>query len=102
MSSEELLKDAEFMDRIQEANSIAEIIELFRSKGIEVTEADLRSALDGQEGELSEEGLEEVAGGAAFRVYIDKRMINRLHTVGPNDFIRKVFLKKHPKATIML
>ncbi len=71
MSPEELLKDEEFVDRIREAKSLAEVVELFGSKGIEVTEAELKSALDDQEGELTEDNLEGVAGGKSLKEWLD-------------------------------
>ncbi len=65
MDPEELLKDEAFMDRIRKAESLAQVAEILGSKGIEVTERELKSVLDNQEEELTEENLEGVAGGNA-------------------------------------
>lgn len=64
MSLEELQKDEAFKKQIQEAKSLAEVVEIFKSKGLEVTEEQLQSVLDNPEGEIAEENLESVAGGS--------------------------------------
>jgi len=64
MNIEELSNDQELKDRIENAESLAEVVSLYREKGIEVTEAELEAALKAAESdELKEDDLEEVAGG---------------------------------------
>ena len=65
MTIEELKTDKAFMEKIENAESIAEIVALFKDKGIDVTEEQLEAAADyyGKREELSEDSLERVAGG---------------------------------------
>lgn len=61
---EQLKNDPAFIEEIRKAEGAEEIAKLFMAKGIEVTAAQIESLLqeDG-EGELSEEDLDNVAGG---------------------------------------
>ena len=64
MTIEELSKDSEFLAKIQSAKGADEVVALFRDKGFEVTEAQLKALITGEDsGELSESDMESVAGG---------------------------------------
>jgi len=63
MNLEELSKDQELKNRIENAESLAEVVEIFREKGIEVTEAQLEAAMKDTSDEISESDLQNVAGG---------------------------------------
>lgn len=64
MSIEELLKDEGFVRDLEAAEKDANVIALFQAKGIAITEADIKALRkECCEGELSEDNLEEVAGG---------------------------------------
>ncbi len=68
MRIEELLKDEEFVKELEAAEKDADVLELFNKKGIALTEADLKAVRSEYgSGELSEDNLEEVAGGILFR-----------------------------------
>ena len=83
MNPEELVKDEAFIDRIKKAESLAEIVEIFRSEGLDVTEAELKSMLDDQEGELTEENLEGVAGGKSVKEWLKDLFDIIRRTQGP-------------------
>ena len=64
MNYEGLMQDAELKEKLENAQTLAEVVEIYKTKGIEVTEEQLQAALDAPEnGELNEETLENVAGG---------------------------------------
>ena len=64
MNLEELSRDTELKEKIENAQSLAEVVEIFREKGIEVTEEQLEQALHTEAAdEFSEAELQEVAGG---------------------------------------
>ena len=64
MKIEELLKDEAFVDALEQAVSDAEVLALFNSKGVEFKAEDLESIRsEFGSGELSEDSLEDVAGG---------------------------------------
>ncbi len=64
MSIEELLRDDEFVKDLEAAERDSDVLELFNRHGIEITEADIKAIrIENSNGELSEENLEEVAGG---------------------------------------
>jgi len=66
MDIDALLHDQSFTKKIDEADSLEEVAQLFNDKGIEVTASDIQRAMDAAgNDELSEESLEDVAGGAA-------------------------------------
>ena len=66
MDPKELLKDEAFKESLANAKDYDEVIELFKAKGIEVTEEMLKAAeaAASSEGELNEGALESVAGGS--------------------------------------
>lgn len=63
MSFDELENDVQFKASIESAENYGDVVEAFKAKGIEVTEDDIRQALEADSGELSEDNLENVAGG---------------------------------------
>ncbi len=60
-----LMQDEQFKEKLANAESLDEMAGFFRDEGIEVTGADLEAALEASKNgeELSEESLENVAGG---------------------------------------
>ena len=59
-----LKNDKEFMDKLADAKEVSEVKELLLSKGIEMTDAEIKQAMDkADQGELTEEALEAVSGG---------------------------------------
>ena len=70
MSIEDLLKDDGFVKELEAAEKDADVLALFNGKGIAITESEL-NALRSEYGEkeLSEDNLEEVAGGMRLPVY---------------------------------
>lgn len=77
---QELLKDEEFSRRVILATSLTEEVNLLKEYGIEISEAELQSygeqAMDilkedgfiSEDGELSDEILEQVSGGKGWRL----------------------------------
>ena len=64
MKLENLQNDKEFMDKLAEANDVESIKALLAAKGIEMSDEEIKEALDRSDGgELSENDLENVAGG---------------------------------------
>lgn len=61
----DLRNDQEFMAKLADTNDVAAVKELLASKGIEMTEEEISQALEHTDAELSEEALENVAGGFA-------------------------------------
>jgi predicted ribosomally synthesized peptide with nif11-like leader len=62
---EELTQNEEFKLRISQMENAEEIVEAFRAEGVEITSGDLQAAIAAQKsGELSEDMLENVSGGA--------------------------------------
>ena len=66
MDPTELLNDEAFKEQLANTKNYDEVIELFSSKGIEVTEEMLKAAeaAEAPNGELDESALEGVAGGS--------------------------------------
>ncbi len=67
---EELMANEEFNEKFKNANSASEIIELFKTVGIEVEEKNAQVALDylKNSGELDEAALDDVNGGLALAI----------------------------------
>lgn len=69
---EQLMQDEQFKAKLSNIEDLDEMAALFQNEGIQVTGADLEAALENQSTseELSEESLENVAGGfpAAFAI----------------------------------
>lgn len=64
MSIEELLKDEGFVRDLEAAEKDSDVIALFQAKGIAISEEDVNRIRDEySNGELSEDSLEDVAGG---------------------------------------
>ena len=61
MNIEELMKDESFAREMEKTQNVSELAELFRQKGVEISEEELQKALDASE--LDEDDLENVAGG---------------------------------------
>ena len=53
----------ELQAKLEQAQSVAEIAELLRAEGYDVTEEQLLELAKAEEGELNEDALDEVAGG---------------------------------------
>ena len=64
----QLMQDEQFKSKLSDAENLDEMAVLFQNEGIQVTGADLEAALENQltSEELTEESLENVAGGFAF------------------------------------
>lgn len=60
---EVLSEDQEFAQKASKANTIDEVIEMAKEKGIELTEEDVRSATNAL-GEVNTDEMNEVAGGS--------------------------------------
>ncbi len=61
-----LMQDEQFKAKLADAEDLDAMAALFRNEGIQVSGADLEAALEQHNGdELSEESLEDVAGGFA-------------------------------------
>lgn len=70
MSNEELLEDEDFAAKVEEAKSLKELAGIFGEKGVKVTVAELESAMkEDANGELDEDGLENVAGGSILNAW---------------------------------
>ena len=65
MTFESLVADELFQEKMHQAKDITEIILLFSEAGVEITEKDLMRKILPEDQELSEEALEDVAGGGA-------------------------------------
>lgn len=71
MNINELLHDEEFAKAVENSESLEDIVKLINSKGIEVSADDIQKAMDAAEnGELSEDSLESVAGGVVTPVLV--------------------------------
>ena len=76
----------EFEEAIEKTSTTEEIIDLYKSQGVDVTEEELKEMAGPDNGEeLTEEALEDVAGGAVYwrvRVfYCSRRIIVRVRRV---------------------
>lgn len=75
----------EFEEAIEKANTIEEVIDLYKSQGIDVTEDELKAMAGPEDGdELTEEALEDVAGGALvwrLRIYYTRRIVIRIRRI---------------------
>lgn len=60
---EELIKNEEFMKKLESAESPEEAVALFKENGVEVTVEELEKIAKMGSGELDEEMLDDVAGG---------------------------------------
>ena len=60
------VENEELLNQIRAAKDMSEVAAAFRGAGIQVTEEELLSGLNAPEGELTEEDLEEAAGGRCF------------------------------------
>jgi predicted ribosomally synthesized peptide with nif11-like leader len=61
----ELLRDAEFVGKIKEMDSLEEIAAAFSERGIEVTADELKAAAElSENGELPADALDNVSGGS--------------------------------------
>lgn len=59
-----LMENAEFAAKMEQAESVAELVALFNAEGVEVTEDAVKQALEKIENEeLDEAALENVSGG---------------------------------------
>ncbi len=69
---QELDKNEEFLKKLESAKSSAETIKLFNDYGVQITEDELGIAMEslGQDKELDEKQLDNVAGGWAVEVII--------------------------------
>ena len=66
---EQLKNDPAFIEEIRNAEGAEEIAKLFMAKGIEVTAAQIESLFQ-EDGELSEDDLDNVAGGVVTELLI--------------------------------
>ena len=75
----------EFEEAIEKANTVEEVIDLYKSQGIDVTEDELKKIVGSDEGEeLTEEDLDNVAGGALIlrlRIYCTYRIVVRIRRI---------------------
>lgn len=63
MDMRSLLMDPDFVEKLEQVQSMEEALALFRSEGVTVTAEELRAVLTQAEGELDESQMEDVAGG---------------------------------------
>ncbi len=73
MEIKELIYDEAFKTQIESAEDLEAVAKLFNEKGIQVSAAELKSAIEEENGELNENNLENVAGGsliAAWKQFI--------------------------------
>ena len=57
--------------KVKAAESLEEVVEILKAEGMDVTKEDLIKAMEAEEkDELSEDDLEDVAGGAAWIKYL--------------------------------
>ena len=86
MKIEELLENKDFQSEILNSQSLDEVVEILRSRGIDITENQLRAYFS-EEGELSEVELDNVAGG---RGLLDRlgRLANSWFSRYLNNLIR--------------
>lgn len=63
MNIEEILKDETFVAQLKTAESLDEVVQVCKEKGIDVTVADLEAAMNAEESELDAGELDNVAGG---------------------------------------
>ena len=62
--TKELLNDKELVAKLENAESAQEVSELLAGKGVEISAEQIEAVMAKDQGELSEENLENVAGGA--------------------------------------
>ncbi len=65
----DLQYDQDFMRKLAESDDTNTVKELLASKGVEMTEDEIKQAFDLADKELSEEDLENVAGGLLPELY---------------------------------
>lgn len=63
MTLNEALHNNEIAEKIEEANNMEDILAALKKYGIETTEEELMNAISEENGELSDDQLEDVAGG---------------------------------------
>ena len=72
----ELDEDAKILEDLEKAESVEDFIETFKKYGIETTEEELseffKTTVSNEENELTEEDLENVAGGGWVRDKVEK------------------------------
>ena len=75
----------EFEEAIEKAETVEDVINLYKDQGIDVTEDDLKTIAGPEDGEeLSEEALEDVAGGLIIRrirIYYTRRIVIRIRRI---------------------
>ena len=62
--TKELLNDKDQVAKLENAESAQEVSELLAGKGVEISAEQIEAVMAKDQGELSEENLENVAGGA--------------------------------------
>ena len=62
--TKELLNDKDLVAKLENAESAQEVSELLAGKGVEISAEQIEAVMAKDQGELSEENLENVAGGA--------------------------------------
>ena len=62
--TKELLNDKELVAKLENAENAQEVSELLAGKGVEISAEQIEAVMAKDQGELSEENLENVAGGA--------------------------------------
>jgi predicted ribosomally synthesized peptide with nif11-like leader len=82
---EELLANTEFADKLAQCETCDEIAALFGTEGIEVSGEELERAVaqvsvPSENGEISEENLEQVVGGISAAVAV---LVNLFRSCGP-------------------
>ena len=75
----------EFEEALDKANTVEDVIGLYKSQGIDVTEDELKEIAGPDNGEaLTEKDLEDVAGGAIIlrlRIYYTRRIVYRIRRI---------------------
>ena len=62
--TKELLNDKDLVAKLENAENAQEVSELLAGKGVEISAEQIEAVMAKDQGELSEENLENVAGGA--------------------------------------
>lgn len=74
MTVETLMSRKPFLEKLYAAQDLAEVKALFESEGVEMTENDLMKMLMPQGDTLTEDELEEVAGGGSIMNWLRSRL----------------------------
>ena len=95
---EEISGDKEFLDRVEAAETPQAMIALAAEKGFALTEEDL--AAEEAAGELSDDELDEVAGGRSMPS-MHKLILSRMRKIKANDLVFRGTLNGQQQASTL-